>query len=72
MSDIQVGDVVWLKSGGPAMTVVDVDNETSLSSVVWFIDGKVVERDIFYHSNLTKEDPNVKPKKPLTSIPRAF
>lgn len=72
MSNIQIGDVVYLKSGGPAMTVVDVEPETGFSSVVWFIDGKMVERDGFYHSNLTKEDPNVKPKAPLTGGIRTF
>lgn len=72
MADFQVGDVVYLKSGGPAMTIVDVDSETGFSSVAWFVDGKTVERDAFYHSNLTKENPNTKPKAPLTGGIRTF
>lgn len=38
MSDIKEGDVVQLKSGSPAMTVINIDNEEV--QCAWFVKGK--------------------------------
>lgn len=55
--NIQTGDIVWLKSGSPSMTVQWVDNSSGNVSVTWYINGKM-ERDTFHARSLTKEDPN--------------
>lgn len=34
MTTLKIGDVVWLKSGGPSMTVVRL--RQSMVTVVWF------------------------------------
>ena len=58
--EFKIGDVVRLKSGGPAMTVSHV--ETGANSVdgqpyltcVWFDDGK--ERDGTYHPDTVEKE----------------
>lgn len=43
MNEIKPGDVVRLKSGGPAMTVRELANDTSGQLMVfctWFVDNK--------------------------------
>lgn len=42
-TDLKVGDVVWLKSGGPAMTVENIDSDGK-TTVVWFIDTGELKR----------------------------
>lgn len=32
----EIGDVVFLKSGGPQMTVIEVANERGLVNCIWF------------------------------------
>ena len=51
MNDFKVGDVVQLKSGGPLMTVHNIDNYSPTGPnlgllCVWFVDAKKVE-DVF-------------------------
>lgn len=51
MAEFKVGDVVLLKSGGPDMTVVDLDDYSPMHSensakCQWF-DGKKKNEDIF-------------------------
>ncbi len=54
----KVGDEVKLKSGGPAMTVEEV-NEAGIWCV-WF-DGKKAERQIFQSATLKRHTPNLEP-----------
>jgi len=41
--DFAIGDVVVLKSGGPAMTIecTQSDSKEGTAKCVWFVDGKV-------------------------------
>lgn len=53
-----VGDVVWLKSGGPAMTVtLSLPSDQDLTSVEWFVND-LVQRDTFFTDSLTSKNPN--------------
>ncbi len=48
MTEFKVGDVVRLKSGGPPMTIVYIDNEFSTQlSCRWFVEGHEVRHDQF-------------------------
>ena len=67
MSDIQVGDVVYLKSGSPAMTVDACNNDSGWARTKWFLSGEVRHHE-FELNSLTKENPNKKPSSPATSI----
>lgn len=51
-AQFQVGDVVRLKSGGPAMTVQRLEHDDTVSCV-WFLEGKPEER-FFVTSTLQK------------------
>lgn len=42
---IQVGDVVRLKSGGPEMTIVDID-EGNISTSVYFVGNVLFEMEL--------------------------
>lgn len=65
MSDIQVGDVVYLRSGGLAMTVdrdiKGVGGGGTEVSCLWFINGEIKEYTL-NKNTLTKEDPHKKAK----------
>lgn len=63
MSDLKIGDVVYLKSGGPAMTVSEQISKRDYKCV-WFADQKINETTLTVEA-LTKENPTPKPK-PLT------
>lgn len=54
MSNFQAGDVVYLKSGSPAMTVTST-NEGNWISVVWFADHQKEIESGFPTETLTKE-----------------
>lgn len=64
MSQFQSGDVVYLKSGGPAMTVREIKD--SICDVVWFTSKGELVGDPIPASLLTKDDPS----KPKSSPPR--
>jgi uncharacterized protein YodC (DUF2158 family) len=51
----EIGDTVYLNSGGPIMTVRDVDVYTSADAVVciWFHEFKL-HKDEFFTATLTK------------------
>lgn len=51
----EVGDTVFLNSGGPTMTVKNVDVYDSIDAVIciWF-DGSNVNKGEFYTATLTK------------------
>jgi len=52
------GEVVYLKSGGPAMTVEDAHDDRS-SYCVWFDKKQDYKGEVFYDEILTKEKPIV-------------
>lgn len=52
---IEQGTVVWLKSGGPAMTVSYLTDRQAYC--VWFLNGEIRAFE-FYKESLTTEDPN--------------
>lgn len=58
MSDISVGDVVTLKSGGPAMTVSEIgrNERTGRTNVAckWFDKNEQVKEDVFAIELLAK------------------
>lgn len=60
MSDLKVGDVVYLKSGGPAMTVHRIIVDRDNAECAWFQDDELKDY-IFTQDSLTKENPRQKP-----------
>ena len=63
MSQFQPGDFVYLKSGGPAMTIRR-ESEGEEYYCEWFIDNRELTGTYFLSTSLTKDNPN-KPKPPL-------
>ncbi|TCB48389.1 DUF2158 domain-containing protein [Acinetobacter terrestris] len=61
MSDLKVGDVVYLKSGGPAMTVNAITPSMIAKAVVcvWFV-GNENKSATYSPDALTKEAPRLK------------
>jgi uncharacterized protein YodC (DUF2158 family) len=55
MDEFKVGEPVYLKSGGPAMSIQSIDGENALC--VW-LDGKRPFRELYPLAVLTKEDPD--------------
>jgi len=51
---IQIGAIVWLKSGGPPMMVYHLESDRV--SVEWFVCGEI-RRDVFYRVCLQLEEP---------------
>jgi uncharacterized protein YodC (DUF2158 family) len=63
-SAIKKGDVVWLKSGGPEMTVHLIDEDGNCTCL-WFRHGEI-QRYSIEHSSLTKKNPfYLTEKKPI-------
>lgn len=58
----QAGDVVYLKSGGPAMTVRWVNENTYLCE--WFVDNQDLKGEKFLGTSLTNDSPSKKPVSP--------
>lgn len=54
ISDIKIGDVVTLKSGGPPMSVkrIDLDEKAPIVYCEWFTDNKQVAGWEFHPSTL--------------------
>jgi uncharacterized protein YodC (DUF2158 family) len=44
--ELKPGDVVTLKSGGPPMTIASITQDAMEASVVWFDDGRYLERKL--------------------------
>ncbi|WP_333666239.1 MULTISPECIES: YodC family protein [Acinetobacter] len=61
MSDLKVGDVVYLKSGGPAMTINGKASMGAEWACAWFLDGMNKTAD-FKPEALTKENPSPRNK----------
>lgn len=63
----QAGDIVYLKSGGPAMTIRWINQDECVCD--WFINNQDLKSDRFLGTSLTKENPNKKPvSPPLKSV----
>ena len=58
MSEFNKGDVVFLKSGGPAMTITDSESETSFCE--WFDKHHAFHSKSFINIALTRDDPALK------------
>ena len=54
---LQNGAVVWLKSGGPAMTVKHQDSNGDMICTWFTYDDEIMEHN-FSAEQLTEEDPN--------------
>lgn len=68
--EIKAGDIVYLKSGGPKMTVGAIDEGREIAECTWF-QKNLVENESFYVATLTKKDPNpthIKPRPEGTEI----
>ena len=52
MNPFQIGDVVMLKSGGPAMTVSELGDDDQVISV-WFVSAEL-KKAVFTVESLTK------------------
>lgn len=59
MSEFKEGDVVYLKSGGPAMTITELSDDRS-SYCEWFDKNQEQQSNSFKNTALTKEDPRFK------------
>jgi len=61
MVKYNIGDIVWLKSGSPAMTVTSPDNsgvliaDSQITEVEWF-DGAKLNREAFLTECLTNKE----------------
>lgn len=56
MSEFKEGDVVFLKSGGPAMTVTEIKDD-QISLCEWFDKHHAFHSKSFANISLVKEDP---------------
>lgn len=63
-NEFKAGDIVYLKSGGPAMTVSWVDTQNGRVTCQWFAEHNRNE-EIFYPETLTKENPSSLPPPSL-------
>lgn len=61
MSEFQEGDVVYLKSGGPAMTITELTEEDE-SFCEWFDKNLELQSGSFKNTTLTKDNPNPRAK----------
>lgn len=58
VADIELGDVVYLESGGPAMTVGKITTNGNLVSTAWFDENYILHEATFVVESLTFDDPN--------------
>ncbi|MFH7765811.1 DUF2158 domain-containing protein [Acinetobacter sp. BSP-28] len=61
MSEISTGDVVYLRSGSPAMTVASKPNALGIVKCVWFVGTKADFIEV-NTSALTKDKPKLENK----------
>lgn len=69
--NFQIGDVVYLKSGGPAMTVNQIYQKMGTTHCVWFVQNEQKEF-IFNQDTLTKDNPQVKPAVAVVATKHNF
>jgi len=55
-TDFKVGDVVILKSGGPTMTVCEIDDDEDMIYCQWFVENKILETADFPADSLEHYD----------------
>lgn len=60
MSEFKEGDVVYLKSGGPAMTVTELSDDDQHSNCEWFDKHYTFQSRTFINLALTKHNPSQK------------
>lgn len=65
--EIKAGDTVWLSSGSPKMTVVEVDDDGALCA--WTDPDGARHEDVFEVDELTIEDKTVPPNQPWGGDP---
>ena len=56
MEQFQIGDVVYLKSGSPAMTIIEFKSNGQYKTV--WIDGNGEHFSLYPPAAITKDDPN--------------
>jgi len=64
-NEFKIGDVIILKSGGPGMTVEEVDDEEDTVHCQWFVNGKKLEDGWFPADSLKRY---VEPQVPMASF----
>ncbi|MEG1313664.1 MAG: DUF2158 domain-containing protein [Bacilli bacterium] len=57
MNELEEGDVVYLKSGGPAMTITEVSDGDSVWCT-WFNKNNELQGQAFTKSSLTSNNPD--------------
>ena len=57
MTNIKTGDIVWLKNGGPSMTVRSLLKNNRFATCDWF-DGNKLFSNAFDIEQLTNKDPS--------------
>jgi len=57
MNELEEGDVVYLKSGGPAMTITEVGDGDSVWCT-WFHKNSELQGQAFTKSSLTRSNPD--------------
>lgn len=57
MSEFKEGDVVYLKSGGPAMTITEISDGDSVWCN-WFDKDQKLQGQAFIRSSVTKSNPD--------------
>ena len=66
--EIKEGTIVWLKSGGPAMTIKEAMSERRLKwTCQWFEGVNIYQRDFWAHQ-LTTDNPNPKYENDILPI----
>lgn len=63
MENFEIGDLVYLKSGSPHMTVSSKDGE--FCHVEWFDNNQQPKSNRYHSSTLTKENPDSIPPEDL-------
>lgn len=58
MGKFNIGDVVYLKSGSPAMTITEVNNANYVWCM-WFDKNQEVQEQAFCKVSLSSKSPNV-------------
>lgn len=67
MNNIKQGDVVWLKSGGPKMTI-KTTYEDEICTCIWFKHGELQYCDL-ESDTLTTVDPDLFENNSLETLP---
>jgi uncharacterized protein YodC (DUF2158 family) len=68
MEELKAGMVVYLKSGGPAMTIDSINTVSKKCNCTWFDSNGIQMKDHFSPDALTVKNPAIKPNpmKPIS------